>query len=196
MGFLQIIGIHFNADLSFSNLPCLFSFLVVNCDRMSSLPPFFESLHRPYHQPLKMARWVCEYINSRKNKIQASQLNVDFYLYALNKLKKIYSIVSDTEYPGLISRTAVDSVSEKFYGLSLKSKRELIQSVLKSERILSVDKQIYSTYKAASYYINLAKEKLELIDNKNRLTQYGENLLSIKSKSDPLLCKLTFDTHD
>lgn len=151
----------------------------------TELPPFFESLHRPFHQPLKTTRWVCEFIRNTKLKMASSSLNVEFYLHLMNKLQKIYAKSPHLEYPGLVSRHAVSSVTSRLNGLPKTKKKELIMSVMRMERYEDVDKQIYSTYKAASYYVNLSKDKLKLIDDQNCLTDFGKQLLSIKSKAHP-----------
>lgn len=146
-------------------------------------PPFFESLHRPYHQPLKATRWVCEFINSQKVNIKSSEVNLTFYLYLINKLYVIYNKSEVEDYHGVISKFAVDSVYNHLHRLSKTGKKEKILNILRNDRFDEVDKQIYSTYKAASYYVNLSKDKLKLISDNNQLTEYGNNLLSIKSKN-------------
>lgn len=148
----------------------------------SELPPFYISLHRPYNQPLKTTRWVCEFINLSKGKFKSSEINVMFHLYLINKLHRLYNKQVPSDYYGLNSKSAVDSVYNQLKDFSKKEKIKYILDIVRNERSEGSQKQIYSTYKAASYYVNFSKEKLELIDNKNRLTEYGKELLKLKSR--------------
>lgn len=147
-----------------------------------TIPPFFESLHRPFHQPLKATRWVCEFIASKKDIISSSHLNIEFYLFLLNKLNKVYSKNDITDFNGVSSRYAIVKISNHINGYNKKKKKELIQEALASENRDEIQRQIYSSYKAASYYVNFAKEKLKLITSKNTLSHAGKELLSIKTR--------------
>ncbi|MEJ5104793.1 hypothetical protein [Chryseobacterium sp. MYb328] len=145
-------------------------------------PTFFESLHRPFHQPLKMSRWVCEFI-SKKEKIRASELNLQFYLFLIDKVNKAYKANENLELPGVSSRNATLAVSQ--YLATKKTRKEKIKIIslaLNQAKRNDIEKQIYSSYKSASYYVNLAKEKLNLLSSKNKLTKYGEELLSIRTQ--------------
>ncbi|TDP58862.1 hypothetical protein [Flavobacterium dankookense] len=146
------------------------------------LPPFYISLHRPYNQPLKTTRWVCEFLNSKKENVKSSELNINFHLYLINKLHKLYSKNTPIDYNGLNSKLAIDSVFEHLSDLSKKQKIKLILDIVRNERNEGVERQIYSTYKAASYYVNFAKEKLQLIDSKSKLTKYGTELVNLKTR--------------
>lgn len=144
-------------------------------------PPFIQSLHRPFNQQLKTARWVCVFIESKTNGIKSSHLNIEFYLYLVRKLYTGYSSSSIKDQTGLPSFNAISEVYEYLSPYSRREKAEVINKILKSEREEAVHKQIYSTYKAASYYVNMAKDKFCLIDNNNRLTDAGKELLRIRS---------------
>lgn len=148
---------------------------------MNSIPDFFISLHRPYHQPLKATRWVCRFLESRNTKIKSSELNIRFYLYLINFLNKSYSDNEPESYLGLPSKTAIDKVNEFVSGKTQKQQIKDIQDALGKSTREGIEKQIFSTYKAASYYVNLAKDKLGLIDQKNNLSIYGKELLEIRS---------------
>jgi len=147
------------------------------------IPTFFESLHRPFHQHLKTSRWVCEFIASNKYSVKSSELNLEFYFYLLNKLNKAYLIDSSLDLPGISSRNAINTICNYLAGQSKKDKALIISSALSTSTRSDIEKQIYSTYKSASYYVNHAKDKLELISNNNDLTNLGLELLSIRTRS-------------
>ncbi|MDQ1162958.1 hypothetical protein QE422_003326 [Chryseobacterium sp. SORGH_AS 447] len=147
------------------------------------LPPFFESLHRPFHQPLKSTRWVCEFMNSSKKVLRASEVNIEFYLFLVNKLHSEYNRNTNFELSGLSSRSAIFAVFNYLH--EQKSKQEKINLIIDTLRCNNrndVQKQIYSSYKAASYYVNLAKEKLNLVNSTSKLTQYGKELVLIRTQ--------------
>ena len=148
---------------------------------MNTVPDFFVSLHRPYHQPLKATRWVCRFLESRNTKVKSSELNIRFYLYLINFLSKSYSEKEPESYLGLPSKIAVDKVNDFISGKTQKEQISSIQKALSKSSREGIEKQIFSTYKAASYYVNLAKDKLGLIDSKNNLSNYGKELLGIRS---------------
>lgn len=143
--------------------------------------PYIQSLHRPFNQELKTLRWVCEFVDHYKNEINSSSdLNKLFYPHLVKMLYHQYRSVSSAllNYNGLPSKDAIDNVYNalllhefdyNYYKFSLKN------------RISSIDKQIYSTYKAASYYVNFAKKTLNLIDDNNKLNEKGRELLTIKT---------------
>jgi len=145
-------------------------------------PTFFESLHRPFHQPLKTTKWVCEFI-SKNEKIRASDLNLEFYLFLINKLSKAYKAKDTLELSGVSSRSAIFAVSNYLAKKTTKKEKiKIISLALSETKRNNIEKQIYSTYKSASYYVNLAKEKFNLINSKNKLTEYGEELLTIRTQ--------------
>lgn len=141
---------------------------------------YIPSLHRPFNQQLKTARWVCEFVSNSKTKITASTLNINFFIYLIKILNKEYKKTKLTEYNGLPSESAVNSVY-KF--INCNSKDVLMEEIplIIQNRNTSLDKQIYSTYKAASYFINLAKDKFNLLDQKNNLTENGKTLIRFKA---------------
>lgn len=145
------------------------------------LPPFIHSLHRPFHQSLKATKWVCGFLDTRAKDVKSSNLNIEFYLYLINNLHREYGKISLEEYNGLPSKQAVDEITKHLSGLSKSDKIITIAKAVKTERDHAIERQIYSTYKAASYFVNLAKDKLKLIDKKNHLTIDGKELLSLRS---------------
>lgn len=154
----------------------------MHTNSFDTTPPYFESLHRPFHQPLKATRWVCEFIASKKENISSSNLNLEFYLFLLNKLNKVYNANEIIDFNGVSSRHAIENISDYFYKFNKQKKKEIITNALATENRDEIQRQIYSTYKAASYYVNLAKEKLKLISSKNILSSTGKELLSIKTR--------------
>lgn len=141
---------------------------------------YIASLHRPFSQQLKTTKWVCEYISSFKNPISSSNLNLNFYYYLILLLKKKYEKETPAEFNGLPSDTAINNI---YNYLKLKSKKEFLEEVpqIIKSRNTPLEKQIYSTYKSASYYVNLAKDKFDLINDKNTLTSNGKELLTLRS---------------
>ncbi|RAI88068.1 hypothetical protein [Algoriphagus yeomjeoni] len=107
-------------------------------------------------------------------------MNLGFYYYLINLLHKEYQKAIPEEFNGLPSDAAILNI---YQYLKSKSKKEFIEeipNIIKS-RTTPLEKQIYSTYKAASYYVNLAKDKFGLIDDKNRLTEDGGYLIELRS---------------
>lgn len=141
---------------------------------------FIASLHRPFNQQLKTTKWVCYYIASNKNKIASSFLNLGFYYYLINLLYKEYHIATPEEFNGLPGDAAILNIHQY---LKTKSKKQFIAEIpdIIKSRTTPLEKQIYSTYKAASYYVNLAKDKFGLIDDKNNLTEDGRYLIELRS---------------
>lgn len=141
---------------------------------------FIASLHRPFSQQLKTTKWVCNYIASNKNKIASSFLNLGFYYYLINLLYKEYQIATPEEFNGLPGDAAILNIHQY---LKSKSKKQFIAEIpeIIKCRTTPLEKQIYSTYKAASYYVNLAKDKFGLIDDKNNLTEDGCYLIELRS---------------
>jgi hypothetical protein len=140
---------------------------------------YIASLHRPFSQQLKTTRWVCEYIANTSN-VTSSTLNLGFYYYLVTRLNKEYSKEIPEEFNGLPSDVAIFTIYEYIKNLGKKKFISLVPSIIRS-RNTQLEKQIYSTYKAASYYVNLAKDKFSLIDEKNQLTGEGKQLLNFKS---------------
>jgi hypothetical protein len=148
---------------------------------LQEVPPFIPSLHRPFNQNLKTSRWVCIFISHRKQSLKSSELNFEFYLYMLKMLRAEYSKNLEITKTGLPSFQAINDVSLNLAKVSKKQQFGIIQDILKKERAEGVEMQIYSTYKAASYFVNMAKDKLGLLDSNNKLSMFGINLLKLKS---------------
>jgi hypothetical protein len=141
---------------------------------------YIPSLHRPFSQQLKATKWVCEYLAANNKRMSSSNLNLNFYYYLINRLHNEYKKGTPSEFNGLPSDLAVTNI---YQYLKTKSKKQFIEeipNIIKS-RNTPLERQIYSTYKAASYYVNLAKDKFYLIDDKNKLTEDGKYILTLKS---------------
>jgi hypothetical protein len=141
---------------------------------------YIPSLHRPFSQQLKTTKWVCEFVLSSNEKITSSNLTLDFYLYLIDILHNQYKKQKITEYNGLPSELAVNAVYSYFKDKDRENLKKEIPNIIKS-RTTNLEKQIYSTYKSASYFVNLAKDKFKLINEKNELTENGKVLLSFKA---------------
>jgi hypothetical protein len=141
---------------------------------------FIPSLHRPFSQQLKCTKWVCSYIASKKERGSGSSLNLGFFHYLILFLQKEYSAQTPEEYNGLPSITSVNNIFSHIKTVGKKNFIEQVPSIIKS-RQSPLEKQSYSVYKAASYYVNLAKDKFGLLNEKNELTENGKLLLSLRS---------------
>jgi len=143
-------------------------------------PLYIAALHRPFNQQLKTSKWVCVFIASSKKNYSASQLIPEFYYQMIGVLYREYQKEIPTSFNGLPSDTAVNTIYDYVKESSKKKFLEELPGIIRS-RTTSIEKQIYSTYKAASYYVNLAKDKFDLIDAKNILTSKGQELTNIRS---------------
>ena len=142
-------------------------------------PPFIQSLHRPFNQALKTSKWVCLFIANRE--IRSSEINFQFHIYLIDFL---YNHINDDEIlllKGIPSRAAIRSVYSIFEDKTVLEREELLLNALKKEDRTPIEKQLYSTYKAASYYVNMAKDKLGLINQHNTLSNSGKELLAFRS---------------
>lgn len=122
-----------------------------------------DSLHRPFHKPLWIVKWVCYFISLRQKRrkgfIYCKELTVDFYFTLLEWLYVNYPQDSD----GIPSKESVEEVWNYFSQIKYQEKEKMLRKILSSERERGVETKIYSTYKAASYYINLADDKLHFV---------------------------------
>lgn len=137
-----------------------------------------DSLHRPFHRPLWIVKWVCYFISlrqkSRKKFIHSKELTADFYFTLIEWLHTNYPIDSD----GVPSKESVEEVWNYFSQINYQKKEEWLRMVLSSERVRGVETKIYSTYKAASYYINLTDDKLHFIGINKILPNWSPNQLT------------------
>lgn len=140
---------------------------------------FITSLHRPFSQQLKATKWVCNYIVSSKHKVSSSHLNLGFFHYLILFLRKEYAKQTPLEYNGLPSAVSVNNIFAFIQSIGKAEFIDKVPTIIKS-RNTPLEKQIYSAYKAASYYVNLAKDKFGLINEKNVLTEDGNYLLSMR----------------
>jgi len=145
-------------------------------------PNIIWSLHRPYQKPLKSIKWVCNFISLKGNKrIKPSTFYNEFFFYFINQLNKEYLISKKTvEIDGVPSKETISQIVEYFSQIK-KNEKDLVLKQILTNREIGIEKKIYSTYKAISYYINLAKDKLDFIDDKYILTEAGKKLLKIKA---------------
>lgn len=141
---------------------------------------YIQSLHRPFNQRLETSKWVCDFVFKRKDKGMLSDFNLDFYVYLIKKLQKKYNSNVQIEYSGLPSKVSVNNAYNYINGKSKNVLYTQIRNIIR-DRKTGFDRQIYSTYKAVSYFINLAKEKFDLLDEKNELTKSGLHLVKFRS---------------
>ena len=120
------------------------------------------SLHRPYHRPLWMVKWVC-YFFSRRNRSRSGYIlckdrTADFYFTLIDLLHDRYP--EDTD--GIPSKEMTEEVWEYFHTIHSGAREQRLREILASKREKGVETRIYSSYKAASYYLNLAIDKLHM----------------------------------
>ena len=144
---------------------------------------YIKSLHRPYNQNLNSVKWVCKFIKDRNsnNEISKSDFYIEFYFYLIKKLYSLYK-KNDKESltHGIPSFDSVKNSYDTIYGLTKENKKRIINQAL-AKRENEFEKSIFSTYKATSYFINLAKDKLNFIDHNNKLNDSGQTLVSYRS---------------
>lgn len=124
-------------------------------------PRIISSLHRPFHRPLWMVKLFCRFlVKTSVISRRKEDLNIEFYFFLLDYLHHNYPNNSD----GVPSKLAVDSVYSYFSAYNKTSRVSMLKQTLTKQRDSEIEKQIYSTYKASSYYVNLAIDKLHFVD--------------------------------
>ena len=144
---------------------------------------FFKSLHRPFHKALRSLKWVCmfvQYNDENKVNVKPSDFHYNFFFYLINRLNKEYKRNAILTIEGVPSTATINEVMDYFNDIEGEEKYVILKQILKN-RTSDIEKKIYSTYKATSYYVNFAKEKLCFLDEKYNLTTSGQSLLSAKS---------------
>jgi len=142
---------------------------------------YIQSLHRPFNQNLNTVKWVCKFVSSLDNEIIRSEFYLDFYRYIFKFLNNEYCNIVINHH-GLPSKESLSKVFNHLNGLPKDKFRSVVQASLKNRETI-LDKNIYTTYKASSYYINLAKDKFKLLREDYQLSNQGEKLLKFKSNA-------------
>lgn len=144
---------------------------------------YIKSLHRPYNQNLNSIKWVCKFVKDRNsnNEITKSDFYTQFYIYSIRKLFLLYKKTDNLSIThGIPLSESISKAYNYIFSVKKEKRKDLIsESLINREN--ETDRAIFSTYKATSYYINLTKDKLQFIDNDNRLSNLGQELMSIKS---------------
>ncbi|WP_370697381.1 hypothetical protein [Fibrella musci] len=130
---------------------------------------------------LKATKWVCMFIYKNDVSVKKSEFNYKFYFFLVDRLNKEYKSTDIKELNGLPSPTSISNVYNYFKALEKTDRIKSIENILREERESLIHKQIYTTYKAASYYVNMAKDKLKIITEENELTEKGKELIRMKS---------------
>lgn len=144
---------------------------------------YIKSLHRPYNQNLNSIKWVCKFIQHKNsnNEITKSEFYIEFYIYLIKKLYNQYKKTRvQSLAPGLPSNDTIKKSYQYIITTNHNNRKKIINNSL-SKRENEIDRAIFSSYKASSYYINLAKDKLEFIDNNYSLNEKGKLLISLRS---------------
>ena len=123
-----------------------------------------DSLHRPFHRPLWIVKWVSYYIcqraKSRNRFIHCKDLTGDFYFNLLEWMHLYYPKDND----GIPSKESIEEVRDYFSSIEKKYKEIELKEILSKNREKGIETKVYTTYKAASYYLNLADDKLHFVD--------------------------------
>lgn len=133
------------------------------------------SLHRPFHGPLWVARWVCEFVRFYKKDSNGGGINsADFFLFYIFRLKKLYD--KHDEINEYVSRQTIEDVCGYFAQLkTISQKKNALDVILHSKRNPGTESHVYSVYKASTYAVNLAEDKLGFL-KKGELTDAGKQL--------------------
>lgn len=136
-----------------------------------------DSLHRPFHRPLWIVKWVCYFINQRNKSKQGyvlyKDITTDFYFFLIEQLHNKYPQDSD----GVPSIESVEEVWLSFRILNFEEREKTLRDILSRKREKGLETKIYSTYKAATYYLNLAERKLHFIKDKDCVTFWQQSQL-------------------
>lgn len=123
-----------------------------------------HSLHRPFHKPIWIVKWVCYFMllrNKRRNNyIFTEDKTADFYFTLLQWLHTYYPQDND----GIPSQDSIDEVWNYFLQFDKIGRENILNEIMSKNREKGIETKIYSTYKAASYYLNLAYDKLQFLD--------------------------------
>ena len=137
-----------------------------------------DSLHRPFHRPLWIVKWVCYFINQRNKDHQGyilyKDITTDFYFFLIEQLYSNYPQDSD----GIPSKESISKVRSFFLSVEKDGKDEILKNILSKEREKGIETKIYSTYKAASYYLNLSDNKLHFFNEKGEVSCWNQSQLT------------------
>jgi len=144
------------------------------------------SLHRPLQKPLKSTKWVCQFVdeNDKNGKVvRPSLFYIEFFFYLINKLNKEYksTLTINNNLEGIPTQETIFDIYNYFSHYRNKDKEIQLKDILGRKREKGIETQIYSTYKAISYYINLTKDKFELLNDKYLLSENGKKLCKTRS---------------
>ena len=98
------------------------------------------SLHRPFHGPLWVARWVCEFVRFYKKDSNGGRINsADFFLFYIFRLKKLYD--KHDEINEYVSRQTIEDVCGYFAQLkTISQKKNALDVILHSKKSKRVGK--------------------------------------------------------
>ena len=137
-----------------------------------------DSLHRPFHRPIWIVKWVCYFTLLRSKNpneyILTKEKTIDFYFTMLGWLHTNYPQDND----GIPSKESVDEVWNYFLAIDINNRENRLREILSKSRERGIETKIYSTYKACSYYLNLADDKLHFLDNSNNSQNWKPNQLT------------------
>lgn len=137
-----------------------------------------DSLHRPFHRPLWMVKWVCYFINQRDKECQGylfyKDITTDLFFFLIEQLYYNYPQDSD----GVPSKESVNIVRSFFVTVDKERKEEILKSILIKKREKGIETKIYSIYKAASYYLNLSDNKLHFLNEKGEVSCWRQRQLT------------------
>lgn len=137
-----------------------------------------DSLHRPFHRPIWIVKWVCYFTLLRSKNpneyILTKEKTIDFYFTTLGWLHTNYPQDND----GIPSKESVDEVWNYFLAIDINNRENRLREILSKSRERGIETKIYSTYKACSYYLNLADDKLHFLDNSNNSQNWKPNQLT------------------
>lgn len=139
------------------------------------------SFHRPYHEPIWIIKWVCYFLRLRQktkdNFFISKDFSIDLYFRLLVWFRNFYP----SNNKGIPSLESVNSAWNYFNQFDFKIWEPKLKEILDKPFKNDIEKKIYSSYKAASYYFNLAHKKLRFIDNNLTTDKWNESQLTKKA---------------
>jgi hypothetical protein len=125
-----------------------------------------------------MVKWVCYFINQRNKECQGhllyKDITTDLFFFLLEHLYNNYPQDSD----GIPSQESVTNVRSYFLSIEKNRIEEVLKGILSKEREKGIETNIYSIYKASSYYLNLSYNKLHFLNEKGEVSCWSQRQLT------------------
>lgn len=155
---------------------------------------YLNGLHRPFNNFLKGVVWVCWYLSCEN----VALLSVDekrkgFFLFVMNMLKKNLGRIRTDNSIYVVSPDKIESTLNWLSSTDKRKISSIISQILINRDVDDLGKDIYSCYKATSYFITLAnklgftKEQLWLTDIGNQISTCSHRVFELNMKEKDIL---------